>query len=571
MAVVVELLATAALGFFKKAPKAPPPPPPGFLDAMSAPMLLSASLIATVVVLIVGSYLLAEPAPASSGKAQAAASASGRAPPATAVIPPTPRAKSDPRFAAFERKMRAEGLSSAAIDAFRYTYGVLVSGESTMIPEEAIKPVDSLPTLASLGVAEDPSLLSKTVMLKLNGGLGTGMGLAMAKSLLVVKGQDTFLDLIAKQVQATKSTFGQDLAFMLMNSFSTSKDTLEHLSKYAFLPKAADLEFVQNKAPKVNAADLTPASYPEDRSHEWCPPGHGDLYPAMLGSGTLAALRAKGLRYMFVSNSDNLGATMDLKLLTHFARSGAPFMMEVAERTEADKKGGHLARDAKTGGLLLRESAQCPEADEKAFQDTKKYKFFNTNNLWVDLDALQAQFDKHGGLLPLPVIKNSKTVNPRDKKSAKVIQLETAMGSAISCFEGAIAVCIPRTRFAPVKTCGDLLALRSDAYVLTKDKRIELAPERKGVPPTIKLDDGYKFVDQLDEAFPHGAPSLIKCKKLVVEGPVVFDKGVVIKGSVVIKNASGKALRLPKGVYEDRTVDGKPLYDGAAMKARYEC
>merc|ERR1719510_2516662 len=279
-----------------------------------------------------------------------------------------------------------------------------------------------------------------------------------------------------------------------MNSFSTSKDTLDFLSKYKDLDKGGlGLEFVQNKAPKVTESDLSPATWAKDSGHEWCPPGHGDLYPAMVGSGTLDKLLKKGFKYMFVSNSDNLGATMDLKILTYFASSKAPFMMEVATRTDADKKGGHLAKDAKTGGLLLRESAQCPDEDEKEFQNVGKYKFFNTNNLWVDLQALKAQFEKHGGMLPLPVMTNSKTVDPRDKKSTKVLQLETAMGAAIGCFEGAEALVIPRSRFAPVKTTNDLLALRSDAYTLTEDFRIVLAPPRGGVPPNIKLDGMYKF------------------------------------------------------------------------------
>merc|ERR1719174_2156048 len=173
-----------------------------------------------------------------------------------------------------------------------------------------------------------------------------------------------------------------------MNSFATSQDTLDALSKYSELGTGSDLEFVQNKAPKVAASDMKPASWEKDPSHEWCPPGHGDLYPAMLGSGTLDKLLKKGLKYMFVSNSDNLGATMDLKILTHFVNSGAPFMMEVAARTDADKKGGHLAKMKAGGGLTLRESAQCPEEDEEAFQNTTKYSYFNTNNLWVDLTKL---------------------------------------------------------------------------------------------------------------------------------------------------------------------------------------
>merc|ERR1712187_1015191 len=259
-----------------------------------------------------------------------------------------------------------------------------------------------------------------------------------------------------------------------------------------------------------------------DPGHEWCPPGHGDLYPAMLGSGTLDKLIKAGFKYMFVSNSDNLGATMDLKILTYFADSGAPFMMEVAARTEADKKGGHLASLKEGGGLTLRESAQCPKEDEGAFQDVTKYTYFNTNNLWVDLAKLKAAFDKHGGALPLPVMVNDKTVDPRNKASTKVHQLETAMGAAISCFEGATAIRIPRTRFAPVKTTNDLLALRSDAYQLTEDFRITLAPERGGVPPNIKLDGAYKFVDEMDKMIPKGPPSLKDCNKLVVKGKVEF-------------------------------------------------
>merc|ERR1719389_863964 len=246
---------------------------------------------------------------------------------------------------------------------------------------------------------------------------------------------------------------------------------------------------------------------------------------------------------------------MDLKLLTFFADSRAPFMMEVAARTEADKKGGHLAVLKETGGLTLRESAQCPEEDEKAFQDTAKYAYFNTNNLWVDLEKLKAAFEKFNGAIPLPVMLNDKTVDPRDKKSTKVIQLETAMGAAISCFEGATAICIPRTRFAPVKKCDDLLSLRSDAYILTEDFRIELAPERGGKPPLVKLDDRYKFVDAMDTMIPNGVPSLKFCNKLTVVGEIEFAAGVVLKGEVKIQNSGEGKKVVAAGTYEDTTVE----------------
>merc|ERR1712190_378558 len=252
---------------------------------------------------------------------------------------------------------------------------------------------------------------------------------------------------------------------------------------------------------------------------------------------------------------------MDLKILSHFAATKAPFMMEVATRTDADKKGGHLAMDKAKKGLLLRESAQCPDEDEKEFQNVGKYKFFNTNNLWVDLEALKAQFDASGGSLPLPVMKNAKTVDPRDKKSTKVLQLETAMGAAISCFEGSAAVLIPRSRFAPVKTTNDLLALRSDAYTLTDDYRITLAPERAGVPPNIKLDGRYKFVDAMETLIPEGAPSLIGCKSLAVEGEVIFRKGVIFKGSVVVKNSGDGPKTLAAGTYGSADSDDKAVVE----------
>merc|ERR1712117_258372 len=179
---------------------------------------------------------------------------------------------------------------------------------------------------------------------------------------------------------------------------------------------------------------------------------------------------------------------------------------------------------------------------------------FNTNNLWVDLVALKAIFEKHDGSIPLPVMKNSKTVDPRDKKSTKVLQLETAMGAAISCFPGAKALVIPRSRFAPVKTTGDLFVLRSDAYVLTPDHRITLQQARQGVPPTIKLDDRYKFVDAMEKLIPEGPPSLINCTKLVVEGNVVFHKDVIIRGAVTIKGGSERPLPIRAGVYESKTI-----------------
>jgi UDP-N-acetylglucosamine pyrophosphorylase len=333
-----------------------------------------------------------------------------------------------------------------------------------------------------------------------------------------------------------------------MNSFSTSRDTLEFLKHYPDLGEG--LEFMQSQAPKVDARTLAPASWPENPQLEWCPPGHGDLYPSLLGSGSLDRLLAGNLKYAFVSNSDNLGATLEPALLTYFAESKKSFLMEVAERTPSDRKGGHLAE--RNGRLLLREFAQCPEEDGKSFQDISKHRFFNTNSLWLRLDHLKELLARHGGFIPLPLIKNRKTVDPRNKNSPEVFQLESAMGAAIETFENSAAIVVPRSRFAPVKTTSDLLGLRSDAYRLTEDWRLVVDGAQGSQPPTIELDPNhYRLVDQLDRATANGVPSLKQCVKLAVAGPVQFNSKNIFRGNVSIRNNASTFHSLPPGEYAD--------------------
>ena len=252
-----------------------------------------------------------------------------------------------------------------------------------------------------------------------------------------------------------------------MDSFSTREDSLAALAEYADLDVGLPLDFIQNKEPKLLVEDLTPAAWPDNPSLEWCPPGHGDLYTALVTSGMLENLLERGFEYAFVANSDNLGAVLEPRILAWLRANEIPFLMEVTERTEADRKGGHLARRLKDDRLVLRETAQTPDEDLKALQDLGKHRYANTNNLWVSLRALDAAMRERDGVLGLPMIRNQKTVDPGDKSSPAVFQIETAMGAAIEVFDGARALIVPRTRFAPVKTTDDLLALRSDAYRLT--------------------------------------------------------------------------------------------------------
>ena len=182
--------------------------------------------------------------------------------------------------------------------------------------------------------------------------------------------------------------------------------------------------------PKVLAASGEPAEWPANPRLEWNPPGHGEFYAALEFSGTLQKLLDAGICYLFVSNSDNLGATLSPEVLGYMAAEGVPFLMEVTRRTRGDRKGGHLAVAA-DGRLTLRESAQCHPDDVPHFQDIERHRYFNTNNLWIDLEALAARIGPDQPLV-LPLIRNQKTVDPRDPSSTPVFQLESAMGSAIA-------------------------------------------------------------------------------------------------------------------------------------------
>jgi UDP-N-acetylglucosamine pyrophosphorylase len=340
-----------------------------------------------------------------------------------------------------------------------------------------------------------------------------------------------------------------------MNSFSTQGDTLSYLQKYPRLGAGEPIAFLQNMVPKIDAATFEPVSWPDQPELEWCPPGHGDIYPSLVGSGLLDRLLARGINFMFVSNSDNLGATVDVKLLHYFANEELSFLMEVAERTAADRKGGHLARRKRDGRLLLREIAQCLPNDEAQFQDIERHRFFNTNNLWIRLDSLKAELERNRGALPLPLITNLKTVDPRNPASPKVLQLESAMGAAIECFDRSGAVVIPRTRFAPVKTTSDLLVLRSDACHMTEDHRLILVEERAGQPPLVDLDSRhYKLLQDFEKYFSDGPPSLIRCESLKVVGPVKFAKGVVCEGKVEFINTHQEPRIVPAGNYRNQIV-----------------
>jgi UTP--glucose-1-phosphate uridylyltransferase len=429
---------------------------------------------------------------------------------------------------AAEEKMRAHAQHEEAIRAFRSAYERLVAGESAYLASADLEPAGDAESLEQLPDADPSTALADVVVVKLNGGLATTMGLRAPKSLVEAREGHSFLDIIVGQIRALRSRHGIRLPLVLMDSEATREQTL------AVLPADAsggvEPDFMQSVVPKLDAERLEPISWPPNPALEWAPPGHGDVYGALRRSGMLETLLGQGFRYAMISNADNLGATVDARIASLVAAQRIPFLMEVVVGTEADRKGGHIARRRADGQLVLRETAQTPREDQDSFRDYRRWRYYNTNTLWIDLEALARELSRRDGVLELPLIVNRKTVDPRDEHSPAVLQLESAMGAAIGSFPGARVLCVPRTRFAPVKTTDDLLVLRSDVYRLSEDYAVE--PQRDTLP-FVELDPRYyKLLDAFEARFPAGAPSLREAERLVVHGDFTFGAGVVVRGAV---------------------------------------
>ncbi|KAI9090866.1 UTP--glucose-1-phosphate uridylyltransferase family [Phlyctochytrium arcticum] len=410
---------------------------------------------------------------------------------------------------------------------------------------EKIVPYKNLPAVEKSEVA---GFLNKLAVLKLNGGLGTTMGCVGPKSAIEVREGMTFLDLTVRQIEFLNRENNVNVPLVLMNSFNTDEETKRIIQKYAG-HQIQLLTFNQSRFPRVSKDSLLPVpKSPNDPVQNWYPPGHGDLFEALENSGTLEELIKQGKEYLFVSNVDNLGATVDVNILRHMAHSGSEFLMEVTDKTKADIKGGTIIDY--DGGIRLLEIAQVPAAHVEDFKSIKKFKIFNTNNLWISLHAIKRVVDNSE--LQMEIIVNNKTA----ENGEKVIQLETAVGAAIKHFNGAHGINVPRSRFLPVKSSSDLFLITSDLYRL-EHGNLTMNPKRQFTTvPLIKLGDHFKKVSHFQSRF-QGPPQILDLDHLTVTGDVTFGHSVVLQGTVIIVANHGERIDIPSGaILNDKVVSG---------------
>jgi UTP--glucose-1-phosphate uridylyltransferase len=438
-------------------------------------------------------------------------------------------------------------------DKFFSLFSRYLESRFSKIEWEKINPTSSILSygdISSPSEEEVPGLLDKLAVLKLNGGLGTSMGCVGPKSAIEVREHLNFLDLSVRQMEHLNEKYKTSVPLVLMNSFSTEEQTKKMIGKYENI-----FMFTQSAFPRIYADTLLPV--PSDteapaavREKEgWYPPGHGDLFSSLVASGMVDRLLGEGKEYLFISNIDNLKATVDLAILKHVHENGVEFLMEVTNKTRADIKGGTLIEYE--GKMRLLEIAQVPEYHKTDFTSIRKFKIFNTNSVWVSIAAIKRLMEAGG--VELDVIENKKKLSTGER----VVQLETALGAAIRHFNNAQGIVVPRSRFLPVKTCSDLFIVQSDIF---KIKHGTLVPSGQRVSeetPIIRLaGKWFKGVEEYQKRV-KGSISLADLDHLTVHGNVFFGKNITLKGTVIIMASEEGCIHIPEGsILDDKIVHG---------------
>lgn len=447
-------------------------------------------------------------------------------------------------------------MSDSELSGFLALYARYMTGRSKkaqidwqLIEQPSENMLQRYDTLAAASPDDTTSLLSKLAVLKLNGGLGTSMGCKGPKSVIEVRGDTTFLDLIVQQIEHLNKSFpGAEVPLLLMNSFNTDTETAKIIQKYQ-QTAVTITTFQQSRYARITKESLEPMPITHEgyQHGDWYPPGHGDFFQSIYDSGLVDTLLAAGKEYIFVSNVDNLGATVDLNILKNIVDRNVEYCMELTDKTRADIKGGTII--SYDGKVSLLEVAQVPSQHIEEFKSVTKFKVFNTNNIWVSLRAIKRVMQS--GAMKLDIIVNNKEVNGQ-----KVIQLETAIGAAIAYFENACGVNVPRSRFLPVKSTSDLMLIQSNLYSLKSGSLVTNPSRQFASIPVIKLGTEFKKVAQYLERF-GSIPDVLELDHLTVSGDVSFGANTSLKGTVIVVANPGNKIMIPAGsVIENKVVVG---------------
>jgi UTP--glucose-1-phosphate uridylyltransferase len=222
--------------------------------------------------------------------------------------------------------------------------------------------------------------------------------------------------------------------------------------------------------------------------------------------------------------------------------------MEVTDKTRSDVKGGTLIEYE--GKAKLFEIAQCPAAKVDEFKSIKKFKIFNTNNLWINLRAIERGV-KNNTLAALDVIVNPKKVLGKD-----VIQLEIAAGAAIEYFNNAKGINVDRSRFLPVKQTGDLFVVQSNMYELHNGYLVMNPKRPYPTVPLVNLGDYFKKVSDYASRF-KSIPDILELDQLTISGDVYIGSKVTFRGTVIIVANHGNRIDIPDGsVLENKVISG---------------
>ncbi|KAI3379728.1 hypothetical protein SNEBB_004381 [Seison nebaliae] len=440
-----------------------------------------------------------------------------------------------------------------------------------LVKDEEFVPYSSIGEIDLNDTANIQRRLSKLAVIKLNGGLGTSMGCTGPKSIINVRDGLTFLDITMKQLEQLNHKYDSDVPLILMNSFYTDADTQTVLMKYQHY-RTRIFTFEQSRFPRIDKENGLPIAanaetnrqtdsfkihqkkrnplqtsligHNDERNKEWWyPPGHGDLYQSLNDSKLLDCLMENGREYVFVSNIDNLGATVDMKILQWLVdnddENKPEFVMEVTNKTRSDVKGGTLIKYENK--LRLLEIAQVPSDKVDEFKSVSKFKIFNTNNLWINLKAIKTRIENNQ--LDMEVIVNPKTTGD----GRNIIQLEMAIGAAIKSFKNARGINVPRSRFLPVKTTSDLLVVMSNLYRMDEHGHLKMN-EKRSYPsiPVVKLGSQFKQISDYLRRFGGKPPDSLELDHLTVSGDVNFDKDVKFRGTVIVIANPGSRIDIPR-------------------------